>query len=357
VKIRPQFIGVLILLGLLAWWFWPRLAPPTIARTNPDGSPIPLTPAQLQDLKDYEMPRMLALMAKANRPIEFYGKVVDQNGNPIPSVKVSLDIKLIKIPAPGELPGDMFDTYTLTTDANGLFSLTGAKGELLTVESLEKTGYDAAHKNINKGYWYWASIGYVGNPKQPEIFQMWKRTGTEELVRKTFSTDLDVDGTSVFYDLLQGTQGFGNRDIVVSLVRNPQQIASGQRNYEWTATIEVPDGGLIISSDEQMYLAPQEGYQSQYVFHMPVMKSAWKSGAVPGWKDQKDVAIYLKLRGGKYYGRAELKFVAGAPRLTTPFYLTSYVNPSGSRNLEPPPPPPPLPPEKPTVFLNRQIGP
>ncbi len=34
------------------------------------------------------------------------------------------------------------------------------------------------------------------------------------------------------------------------------------------------------------------------------------------------------------YGRAEVKALVGSDRATTPFYLTSYVNPSGSRNLE-----------------------
>lgn len=300
------------------------------------------------------MPHMLDLMAKANRPIQFYGKVIDQNNNPIPDVKVNLSIKLIKAPRPGMFPGDMFDDYTLTTDTDGFFSLTDAKGELLTMRSLEKPGYEMSQQTVNKGYWYWASPGaeYVPDPNKPEIFEMWKEAGAEQLVRNSISFGLSYNGTPAGFDLMTGSQA-NPGDLRVTLLRDPQQLAFGQRNYEWTATIEIPDGGLIASNDDQMYLAPAGGYQSQLVIQMPPN--------TPGWTDHKDVALYLKLRGGKYYGRANLKFIVGAHRANTPFYIISYINPSGSRNLEPPPAPPPPPPltnpvQQPIIY-NGSIGP
>ncbi len=110
------------------------------------------------------------------------------------------------------------------------------------------------------------------------------------------------------------------------LVRNPQQITYGQRNYEWTLTLESLDGGLMESNDEQMFLAPAEGYQTKLVIHMPADAT--------DWTNEKSFNLYLKLRGGQQYGRAELKVLVGSDRQATPFYIISFINPGGSRNLE-----------------------
>ena len=74
-----------------------------------------------------------------------------------------------------------------------------------------------------------------------------------------------------------------------------------------------------------MYRAPADGYQSKLVVHMDAND--------PKWTDEKSFGLYVKLRGN-LYGRAEVKALVGSDRATTPFYLTLYVNPSGSRNLE-----------------------
>jgi hypothetical protein len=301
------------------------------------------------------MPHMLDLMAKADRPIQFYGKVIDQNGNPIPDVKVALSIKLLKVPKPEAIPADLFDGYSLTTDADGLFSLTDAKGELLTVDSLQKDGYEAAHTNINRGYWYWASPGaeYVPNSSQPETFQMWKETGAEKLIASSFGTGLRTNGTPIYYDLFTGSNSPSRGDLKIWLDRNPQEIKWGQRNYDWSITIEATSGGILASDDAQMYLAPEDGYQPQLVINMPAN--------APGWTNQMNAQFYFRIRGGKDYGRAQVQFMVGSDRQITPFSMTTNVNPSGSRNLEPPPPSPPPPPStnpvQQPVIREGQVGP
>jgi len=86
------------------------------------------------------------------------------------------------------------------------------------------------------------------------------------------------------------------------------------------------NGGLIESSDEQMYRAPAEGYKPTLTIDMPADSA--------NWTDEKTINVYLRLHNGELYGRAELKALVGSNREATPFYITSYVNPSGSRNLE-----------------------
>lgn len=328
-------IVVLVLLFLL-WWLprtqsvpstgkaEPATEPTSRQATNASAAPTPPTSAPLSQPDKLEFLRDLA--RKSNRPIRFYGKVIDQDENPIPGVTVTLGIRTAKEPIPG-LVSDLFDYPVVTTDAQGRFSLTDAKGALLTVKSLEKPGYEASPKTINKSYWYWRDPSEVfkPDPDAPEVFRMWKKEGAEKLVLQGVGRAIPYDGTPTTFDLLSG-QVTPNGDVRVTLLRNPTQIQWGQRNYEWTATIEVPQGGLILSEDEQMFRAPEEGYQSKLVIHVPAND--------PDWNDTKDIAVYLKLRGGKYYGRANLGFMVGSDRAGTPFKIRSAVNPSGSRNLE-----------------------
>jgi hypothetical protein len=75
-----------------------------------------------------ELPAVFSLHTR----IEFYGKVVDESGLPIPGVQVQI----------GRLdasPGNYTRT-TVETDAQGLFSLSGVAGKALDI-ALEKEGY------------------------------------------------------------------------------------------------------------------------------------------------------------------------------------------------------------------------
>lgn len=169
-----------------------------------------------------------------------------------------------------------FDYPVVSTDAWGRFAIADAKGALLSVQSLEKPGYEASKEGLNQAYWYWRSpeMTFTRDREKPEVFHMWKKAGAERLVRKAISSGLRCDGTPSIFDLIAG-QVPGNGDLRVMLVRNPRQIAYGQRNYEWTLTVEALNGGIIESSDEQMYFVPAEGYQSKLVIHMSANDAKW----------------------------------------------------------------------------------
>lgn len=339
---RILIVGLLVLAVFLAWWLWAskQSAAPTPSATNPSpksevGSaqntkaPGASTSAQSGAAPASTKPglkeQLREVMNSANRPISFFGKVIDQDDNPIPDVKVTFEIRYTKEVGPVGI-GDTFDYPSVTTGSDGRFALTGAKGAVLAVKSLEKPGYEPSEQATRGVYWYWRDKDpYRPDPDNPKLFHMWKKAGAEKLIRKGIGHAIRYDGTPTTFDLLTGNTA-STGDLRVSLVRNPQQIAYGQRDYEWTATVEVPNGGVIVSTAEQMYLAPVDGYQNKIIVHMPAN--------APQWTNSKDVAVYLKLRDGKYYGRAKLEFMVGSDRETTPFSITSFVNPSGSRNLE-----------------------
>lgn len=337
-KKRVIIVTTSVILVVLLWWLWLRWGAsnknnpsaatsggPALAAVASHNSRSMPTHADTGTKDRVALARNL--MHKANRPIQFFGKVIDQDNNPIPEVRVTLEIRVSKELAPNIIQ-DVFDRPVLMTDADGRFTLTDAKGALLGVHALEKAGYEASEKAFRKSYWYWRDPSQVFHPDadRPEIFRMWKQAGAEKLVRKGIGHAIPYDGTPTSFDLLNGTTVTTGGDLRVTLMRNPQQIQWGQRHYEWTATIEAVNGGIIESTDAQMYRAPAEGYTSKFAIHM--------AADDPQWTDTKDVAAYLKLRDGKYYGRVEIKFMVGADRKATPFSILSFINPNGSRNLE-----------------------
>jgi len=262
---------------------------------------------------------------KANQPVEFYGKVVDQDDNPIPGVKVKLSVRWTHELLPGTAR-DEFNRFDLTTDAQGLFTLTDTKGSLLSVAALEKDGYDPAPSATRQSYWYWASglpQKYVPDSRQPEIFRMWKKRGAEHLTERSKSVKVSADGVPVSFDLRTGERVGAGGDLRVAMTRTPQQIEHGQKGFEWTVTASIEGGGLIPTTAEQPYYAPESGYASTFELHMPATD--------PQWSANVSRVFFLKLKDGNY-GRITLEFYPGFYEPGVSFH--AFINPSGSRNLE-----------------------
>jgi len=92
-------------------------------------------------------------------PIEFYGKVVDENSNPLAGAKVSFHW----VETPDESGNK---TSTTESDADGLFSMRGARGPNLSV-SVSKEGY------------------YASREKHPAFKYGFLRIRTFRLIRRT----------------------------------------------------------------------------------------------------------------------------------------------------------------------------
>lgn len=341
-------LGVIALLLALLWWFWPRQAMPSAAREQPAkpataaapaSSPTPGTPQKdgitAEDLARIPGPgtdeqkraRILEvrqIMNQANQPVNFWGKVIDQDNAPLPGVKVKVSVKHTRELLPGATR-DVFDYLDLVTDAEGLFNVTDRKGSLLGIEEMKKDGYESPNTG-GRAYWYAppvVTMQYTPDRSKPEVFKMWKKSGAEKLVHKSPGVSIPYDGTPVNFDLLNGREVPSGGDVSVILVRTPRDIQAGQK-YDWTATIEAVDGGVIASTDEFMYRAPESGYEPKLTISV--------SAQDPKWSAQRTVAFYLKSHGR--YSRVKARFTTDYDRPKTGFGIEAYTNPTGSRNLE-----------------------
>jgi hypothetical protein len=258
------------------------------------------------------------LLTAWQAPIEFYGKVVDENSNPV--AVVNIHFRWSEIPAE-----DGMRTADTQSDAEGLFSLNGKRGRSLTVW-FGKYGYYSSDGG-QKTFSYALPRGISPDPMNPVIFKLHAKAKGESLITSSFPTgmgqiaQLHHDGTPVELDLFKGAQvPTGSGQLKLEFWR---EITNRNANiYDWKCQLTVPSGGLVETPEEFAFQAPKSGYQSPIVIDMPATNQNWQ-GEVRN-------KYYIQLPDGKY-GRFDFYLL---PRNGV-FTVQSAINPSGSRNLEP----------------------
>ena len=168
-------------------------------------------------------------------PITFYGKVIDQIGNPVSGADVDY----------GAI--DKFDEngsdYHGKSDVNGNFSIHGIKGAVLTV-GVRKPGYYNIHGRSDSAFAYGVGIDATRKApptkENPALFILQKHGPTESLIRiDGGQIDIPRNGRPVNIDLSTGKTGAGN-------LRIQTWVENGnQRHFDWHYELSVPGGGLM----------------------------------------------------------------------------------------------------------------
>jgi len=252
-------------------------------------------------------------------PIEFYGKVIDENSNAIEGASVQFG--WMETPAPsGERK------TTTKSDGNGLFSLQGERGPTLEV-SVNKIGFYNSRKD-QTGYTY-GSGGekFLPDRFNPVVFHLRKKGQGAELIQKDFPPgigqywQLHHDGTPIELDLLGGSQNVtGSGQLKLELWRDISDMK--KQSFDWKLQISVLNGGLVPTDEEFSFQAPQSGYQPSIVIDMPATNQSWQ-GEIRS-------KYYIQLPNGNY-GRIDFYLLP----YNGVFTVHSAINPTGSRNLEP----------------------
>ena len=295
--------------------------------TTPSSEIAALGHAHVDESADAETSRITLekeILAEVNRPVHFFGRVIDQHGQAIPDVSVTMGVRTTAEVSPGK-SSDITTDIVVITDTNGLFQLIDAKGSLLTVRDLEKSGYNR-YSDTARSYWYYENEDARHRPDaaSPEVFRMWKLAGPETLVHVNIATRIPYDGRAVLFDLKSGRQVETGGDIRVSLQRWPVKISRGQDRYDWTATVEAVDGGVIRSDGQAMYLAPEWGYDLKCVLSVSSNSADWSA-----YGEQ-----FFYLKSGRTYSRVRVDFMTDSEKPLTGCNIEAFTNPSGSRNLE-----------------------
>jgi hypothetical protein len=249
------------------------------------------------------------------RPQDLYGKVVDQDGNPVVGAKLTGRLSFNT-----ETYGAMrVQVHTTESDAGGLFEFVGLQGARFFV-SVEKPGY----KWGEKGEGYRPPNTELASPVDRATFIMWKLRGAEPLQHSGVQSRIPYDGTSATFRLSDCTKN-SDGDLQITLSRNPLKIRKGREPYDWNVKVQIIGGGLVEATDPYMFWAPENGYQPTLEFGMKATDTSWS----PQFRRN----YYFKDSKGRF-GRVLVDLITNSTRPDTGITLEVWLNPSGSQNLE-----------------------
>jgi hypothetical protein len=251
-------------------------------------------------------------------PIEFYGKVIDENSNPIAGASIQFRWAT-------QTEDVAATTATTESDTDGLFSLQGKRGRSLEV-SVSKEGYYNSRKDKTGFLYALGSDIYSPSMLDPVIFHLQKKGTPEPLMRLAGAMmgprqyRLDTKGTPTdisFYTGKRVSQIEGQFRVQywMDVPQGPMQ-----RQFDWRCQISVPGGGLQATAEEFPFTAPEQGYQ----------ESIQIESNTNAWTYMPERSFYVHLADGKY-GRVKFSLNCSG----NPFFgVEALINPSGSRNLE-----------------------
>jgi hypothetical protein len=262
-------------------------------------------------------------------PIELYGKIVDQHGNPVAGATVKL--------SPVDRPfGDQSNSkLTLVSDAAGKFSVKGKQGFAMGV-SASKDGYmtlpplDGPSSSAMVSYGGDGETGKrYSNPATPLVLTLHEIGPVDPIfyVERT-NRKLPVDGT-VRAIALDSEKGLGEHKIEFRFktdwIKLPKNNEMYGKRYDWSLEARIPGGGFLESDSDYKFEAPEAGYQEsiriEYSATMPEGQ----------WRRSEHRRYFVKFPDGSY-GRIRFKIDGSTD--SAPLNMTSWLNlKPGSRNL------------------------
>lgn len=337
---RIIIASVVLLIGVLVGlWKWPhaQLKPSEAAQATktqeqslppkmpakqtdspPQGVAIPDVPGVNLTPDDKE--KLAKIVQVYSASIDFWGKVIDQHGNPVDGAAVhySVDDKYFRDGT----------KYEGTSDGQGLFSLSNIKGAGLYVR-VAKVGYYHIGEKSARSFGYGTPSGEAPPSKQkPAIFVLQKMGETEPLIKLgTGGVLVPKDGKpyqlSLRHERGRFPSGAASSDLQVELWSDYERPPVFKKSYDWRCRISVPGGGMVERVPGFNFEAPAEGYTSAFEFAMPATAERWQPSI--------EKEFFLKLADG-CYARAKLGVISGGDIFVT---LESYLNPAPDhRNLE-----------------------
>lgn len=282
--------------------------------TNANAAPMPpgqVTP-QVADSASAEEKLRAEIEAK-NVPLEFYGRVIDQDSNPLSGVKINARVRHW---SPGSFGSIRVDKET---DTDGRFDINGVTGDGFSIESISKEGYEPEPGQSNFG-------PMEGSLSGPVIFKMWSTNIHEQLITGGTKLQIIPDGRPYVIDLTKGTIAeSGSGDLKV-WIKYENQVVRGQV-YDWSCEIDAINGGLLEQPlGTAMYVASAEGYVPTFQFQQQI--KGGQRGSIGARQ------FYVKLNDGQKYARITIELYAPFNDEIPGLIRLSYaINPSGSRIL------------------------
>jgi hypothetical protein len=289
--------------------------------TDQNGLPQPIfkeTPSEevlqqkIEEGRQGQIAQIKDFAAAFDTSINFWGKVVDEKGDPVPGALVKMGT--------ADKPFQTGTRHERTTDASGLFSVLGAKGLSISV-TVSKDGFYQTPRSRGQ-----VSYAHPSGNKEPlptsntpAVFELRKMGEIVPLVRVEQSARIPKDGTPATVDLMTGRFSPSGNFRMEAWTEAPE----GGQKFTWRCRVTVPGGGLVERKGQFDFEAPEDGYEESVELGMSRDAKQWAS------QQQRD--YFVKLPDGRF-ARINFRMIAGGNHY---FVMESFLNPTpGSRNLE-----------------------
>jgi len=300
-------------------------------RSNPPNAGLPQDRFSHLHSSDHTLKKtdpVVAWIAAYRTPIEFYGKVVDQYGDPV------IGASIMVLPFDNAY-GESKTQIKLTSDADGRFSIKGIKGAGMGVE-VKKPGYltksdlgpekPASSRLIENALDDREGIRFK-DPNKPILFTLHKLGPMEPMVYVTERRwKLPANGTARSI-ALDTEKGLGSHQIefqfTTEWAKIPKDSDALFGMFDWKLEMRIPGGGFCRSKSDYVFEAPESGYEERILMNHPK--------STPGWSKVDSGRYFVRFPDGTH-GR--IRYTIEGNSDTAPLLLTSWMNlKPGSRNL------------------------
>jgi hypothetical protein len=242
----------------------------------------------------------------------YFGKVVDENGNPIPGVKVSYNGNALN-----ETGNDVIrNAGSVTTDSRGIFKIDGIRGIGLMVELSHPNYYPYPENSTGFDKRSPPRSGYFSDAEdKAELFRMHIKGMPVPLIERHGGADVPLDGSPTKVSLFGETRQQQVAQLEIQAWTNPPS-ENAERRCDWRVLLSVPGGGITESTNYFDFVAPDTGYLEHASIEVSGSESARNAFFV------RTPNAFIRLR---------THFIAGQNLFATFDY---FLNPDGSRNLE-----------------------
>jgi hypothetical protein len=264
---------------------------------------------------DLRQQRINSVLTGLDKPINYFGKVIDDNNNAVVNAQVNVQISQ----ATGVKELAVF------TDSQGVFEITGINGASLLVDKIDRAGYQYLKSNRAGGHDGFENDGsMVINRDNPVIFTMRKKEpptvvlpGDFALVYEKNVKEYELDLLLTEYDKPLDLQRY-HGDNAHGDINTKLEYSAADDSY--TFILETPDSDSgIIALDQLLYALPDSGYLTPFKVKVPNNKSV-------------STYLYVKSRGGQIYARLDAKFAVEKEKIY--FAAKVWTNPIGERNVD-----------------------
>lgn len=266
--------------------------------------------SRLEEIRDF--------FQQADTRMDFYGRVVDQNGNGVEGVTIHYKARKAGNYLESGIIENTDKKSQAISKADGRFEIREEEGLTLSIGPLEKTAYRDGSKNPR-------DFGFKG---APEVHYSDPQNAVEFIVISS-----NVPKTrGIYNERLQFTWNQGAVRIPLTgklgdIVLMPTRAleANQVRDFDWNVEISMEGSELASLSDDTAEIAPNHGYQKNFHYGSAHGASHW-TGAIQ--------ARYAFRTSNGIFGKIIFELTARTPNGLPNGSLEVYLNESGSRNLD-----------------------